>query len=69
MAIPSGGRLLGEVKNLSSLIPMAQQANSAIFELTGSQARGAQYTRAQDTFDLFAQLAEEITSRLTEVHG
>ena len=69
MTIPSGGRLLGEVKNLSSLIPMAQQANRAIFELTGSQARGAQYTRAQDTFDLFAHLADEITSRLTEVHG
>ncbi len=62
--VPEGEHLLGEVKNLSSLIPMAQQGNRAIFELTGSQARGAQYTRAQSTFDLFADLAEAITSRL-----
>jgi len=68
IAVPSGAHLLGEVKNLSSLIPMAQQANRAIFELTGSQARGAQYTRAQDTFDLFAALANEIESRLDEVN-
>lgn len=67
IAVPAGGHVLGEVKNLSSLIPMAQQSNLAIFELTGSQARGAQYTRAQDTFDLFAALANRITSRLAEV--
>lgn len=66
---PKGDHLLGEVKNLSSLIPMAQQSNLAIFELTGSQARGAQYTRAQDTFELFADLATKITSRLAEVDG
>ena len=64
VAIPVGSPLLGEVKNLSSLIPMAQQANRAIFELTGAQARGAQYTRAQDTFDLFASLADLIVDRL-----
>lgn len=62
--IPQGDPLLGEVKNLSSLIPMAQQANSAIFELTGTQARGAQYTRAQDTLDLFTELANAIVTRL-----
>lgn len=67
--IPSGEPLLGEVKNLSSLIPMAQQTNLAIFELTGSQARGAQYTRAQDTFELFAKLANLMSSRLAEVNG
>lgn len=67
IAIPTGAQLLGEVKNLSSLIPMAQQANRAIFELTGAQARGAQYTRAQDTFDLFAELAGAIVARLDEV--
>lgn len=67
--VPSGPHLLGEVKNLSSLIPMAQQANRAIFELTGTQARGAQYTRAQDTFELFADLAKRIISQLDEVNA
>jgi chromosome partitioning protein len=67
--IPSGDPLLGEVKNLSSLIPIAQQGNRAIFELTGSQARGAQFTRAQDTFELFATLAASIVSRVAEVDG
>lgn len=67
IAIPKGDHVLGEVKNLSSLIPMAQQSNMAIFELTGSQARGAQYTRAQDTFDLFSNLANRVTTRLAEV--
>lgn len=65
--VPSAPHLLGEVKNLSSLIPMAQQANRAIFELTGTQARGAQYTRAQDTFDLFAELAKRVVERQGEV--
>lgn len=65
--VPTSPHLLGEVKNLSSLIPMAQQANRAIFELTGTQARGAQYTRAQDTFDLFARLAQRIIERQDEV--
>lgn len=65
--VPQAPHLLGEVKNLSSLIPMAQQANRAIFELTGTQARGAQYTRAQDTFDLFAALAQRIVERQDEV--
>lgn len=69
IAVPKGKQMLGEVKNLSSLIPMAQQSNSAIFELTGSQARGSQYTRAQDTFSLFAALASRITTRLDEVDG
>lgn len=67
IAVPKGAHVLGEVKNLSSLIPMAQQSNLAIFELTGSQARGAQYTRAQDTFALFADLATRVTTRLAEV--
>lgn len=68
IAVPKKPHLLGEVKNLSSLIPMAQQANMAIFELTGSQARGAQFTRAQDTLELFVSLAEQIEERLGEVH-
>ena len=68
IAVPPPPHLLGEVKNLSSLIPMAQQANKAVFELTGSQARGAQYTRAQDTLELFLKLAERIENRLVEIH-
>ncbi|WP_181064986.1 ParA family protein [Pseudoclavibacter sp. Z016] len=58
--IPDGPALLGEVKNLSSLIPIAQQNNRAIFELGGAQARGAQYTRAQDTLELFTNIASGI---------
>ncbi len=69
IVIPSGPQLLGEVKNLSSLIPMAQQANRAIFELTGTQARGAQYTRAQDTFGLFSDLAKRIVAQLDAVNA
>lgn len=68
IAVPSEPHLLGEVKNLSSLIPIAQQENKAIFELTGAQARGAQYTRAQDTLELFETLASKIEARLVEVH-
>lgn len=64
IVVSSDPPLLGEVKNLSSLVPMAQQNNLAIFELSGSQARGAQYTRAQDTFELFANLATTILERL-----
>lgn len=67
--VPSEPHLLGEVKNMSSLIPMAQQANKAIFELTGAQARGAQWTRAQDTLDLFVDLASRIERRLDEIHS
>jgi chromosome partitioning protein len=58
---------IGEVRNLSSLIPMAQRNRSAVFELTGTEARGAQFTRAQDTLKLFTELAEEVLRRLDEV--
>jgi hypothetical protein len=58
---------IGEVRNLSSLIPMAQRNRSAVFELTGSEARGAQFTRAQDTLELFTTLAQEVLERLDEV--
>ncbi len=63
VAVPDGEPLLGEVKNLSSLIPIAQQNNRAIFELGGAQARGAQYTRAQDTLELFTKIANGIVER------
>jgi len=58
---------IGEVRNLSSLIPMAQRNRSAVFELTGSEARGAQFTRAKDTYSLFAELVAEVVARLDEV--
>lgn len=65
--LPSRSGQIGEVRNLSSLAPMAQRANQAIFELSGSEARGSQYTRARDTRELFTSLADEITMRLAEV--
>lgn len=65
--VPSGEGQIGTVRNLSSLVPMAQEANSAIFELSGSEARGSQYTRARDTLDDFAKLAATIEARLDEV--
>lgn len=65
--VPAKPGKIGEVRNLSSLIPMAQRNRSAVFELTGTEARGAQFTRAQDTLELFIELAEEILRRLDEV--
>jgi cellulose biosynthesis protein BcsQ len=65
--IPARAPLIGEVRNFSSLIPMAQRTQRAVFELTGSEARGAQFTRARDTYSLFGQLADEIVGRLDEV--
>jgi cellulose biosynthesis protein BcsQ len=69
VSVPSETGPLGGVKNLSSLIPMAQEGNKAIFELTGAQARGAQYTRARDTLDLFVTIGNQIVDRLDEVDG
>lgn len=63
---PAPPSQLGTVRNLSSLVPRAQESNSAIFELSGSEARGAQYVRAKDTFIDFSKLAEKIDNRLTE---
>lgn len=65
--VPSGDPQIGTVRNLSSLVPMAQEANAAIFELTGAEARGAQYVRARDTLEDFEGLATEIERRMTEV--
>jgi hypothetical protein len=64
--VPSADGKIGEVRNLSSLIPMAQRNRSAIFELTGTEARGAQFTRAQDTYALFSELAAEMLDRLDD---
>jgi chromosome partitioning protein len=65
--IPVGEGKIGEVRNLSSLVPMAQRAQQAVFELSGSVARGAQYTRARDTLELFEALANEIARRLASL--
>ncbi|BCJ67570.1 ParA family protein [Polymorphospora rubra] len=67
VACPSGEGQIGEVRNLSSLIPMAQRNRSAVFELSGSEARGAQFTRAKDTLELFTDLAVKMVDRLDEV--
>lgn len=65
IAVPPGDAKLGEVRNLSSLIPIAQRTNQAVFELSGIEARGAQHTRARDTYDLFNNVATNIEERLT----
>jgi chromosome partitioning protein len=55
---------LGSLPNFASLVPTAQEANKAIFELSGEEARGAQYTRAQETRETFANIARGIVQRL-----
>jgi len=64
ITIPNGSGELGTVRNLSSLVPLAQEQNSAIFELTGAEARGSQYTRAKDTLDDFQRLGMELLRRV-----
>ena len=65
---PPAGRdpSMGTLPNFFSLTPIAQEANKAVFELTGSEARGAQYTRAQETRDRFIDLANEVVARLED---
>jgi hypothetical protein len=63
---PSGSAEIGSLPNFYSLIPIAQAANKAVFELSGSEARGAQYTRAQDTRETFVRIAEDIVRRARE---
>jgi cellulose biosynthesis protein BcsQ len=57
---------LGSLKNFGSLIPLAQKANKALFELSGNEARGAQFTRAQNTRELFTTIAERIVEGLAD---
>lgn len=66
ISVPAAPGQIGTVRNLSSLVPMAQEANSAIFELTGAEARGAQYVRARDTLADFLTLATEIEWRMDD---
>jgi hypothetical protein len=67
LGVPTPSGQIGTVRNLSSLVPMAQEANAAIFELTGAEARGAQYVRARDTLADFLDLGHEIERRMVEV--
>jgi len=67
LAVPKGQDRIGEVRNLSSLVPIAQRSNAAVFELGGSEARGAQFTRAKDTYKTFNEIASEIVMRLDSV--
>ncbi|MER7822840.1 ParA family protein [Streptomyces sp. NPDC096097] len=66
---PSAAASIGEVPNLSSLVPIAQRTHKAVFELNGSEARGAHYTRARNAVHLFTSLADQISSRADEVAG
>ncbi|MEW5631443.1 ParA family protein [Streptomyces hydrogenans] len=66
---PSSPASIGEVPNLSSLVPIAQRTHKAVFELNGSEARGAHYTRARNAAKLFTDLANEISARADEVAG
>jgi chromosome partitioning protein len=60
----AGEDQLGALKNFGTLVPTAQNTHKAIFELTGNQARGAQYTRAQGSRDVFAAIGNGIIARL-----
>jgi chromosome partitioning protein len=61
---PGGADQLGALKNFGTLVPTAQHAHKAIFELSGNEARGAQYTRAQDSRELFQGIANRVISQL-----
>jgi cellulose biosynthesis protein BcsQ len=63
-AAVDGGAELGSLKNFGSLVPLAQKANKALFELSGNEARGAQFTRAQETEELFGGIAQRIIDGL-----
>lgn len=54
---------IATIPNFYSLIPIAQDVNKAVFELTGSEARGAQFTRARQTRETFLTIASEIDRR------
>jgi chromosome partitioning protein len=64
ITVPAESPDLGALPNFYSLVPIAQDAKKAVFELGGAEARGAQFTRAQDTLDTFQSIGKEILSRL-----
>ena len=59
-------QIMGSLKNYASLVPLAQRSNKALFELSGTEARGAQFTRAQGTLDQFTEIAQGIVDGLPE---
>jgi chromosome partitioning protein len=61
-----GTSQLGSLPNFASLVPLAQKSNRALFELTGNEARGAQFTRAQETRTLFRSIAQRIIEGLAD---
>jgi chromosome partitioning protein len=62
--IPHGERNLGSLKNYGALIPTAQEVNRALFELGGRDARGSQFTKAQESREVFEPVARSIIKRL-----
>ena len=60
---PNADPAIATIPNFYSLIPIAQDSNKAVFELTGSEARGAQFTRAKETRETFLAIATEISTR------
>jgi chromosome partitioning protein len=55
---------IASLPNYASLIPKSQEANKAIFELSGNEARGAQATRARNTLETFESIGERIEALL-----
>jgi chromosome partitioning protein len=66
ISAPPGDAVLGSIPNLYSLVPKAQEANKAIFELSGSEARGGHHKNAKSTHATFDRIAQELISRLGE---
>ncbi len=56
--------LLGSIPNLYSLVPKAQEANKAIFELSGSEARGGHNVKVKSTQQVFLGIAGSLLARL-----
>ena len=61
---PAGEYSIGSLKNFGALIPTAQDNNKAIFELSGREAYGAQYTTAQESRLTFVDIGNTILGRL-----
>jgi len=62
--IPAGDHSLRSLKNYGALVPTAQEGNKALFELDGREAYGSQYTKAQESRELFQAVAETILAKL-----
>jgi cellulose biosynthesis protein BcsQ len=62
--VPDGEDHLGSIPNLYSLVPKAQEANKAIFELSGSEARGGHNVKAKSTEQIFSGIVDKLLGRL-----